>query len=442
VNRSLLDLLGYSDENEIREVNFFLQIMNSKSDAGRLEDLFLKKETIDEFPASLSRRDGSAVPVTMHTRAIRDSSGRITGHECVALERPSRETAADEIIQIQKMVSLGQLTSGMAHDFNNLVAGIMACSSMVLSETDPKTPLYEDLQAILTAARKAGDLSSQLLAYGREESPSKPVSLNALLSESLDMLERTCASEIVIRRFLFPHLSAVEGSAARLRQALMALCINARDAMPEGGVMTVETENICLDGETAAGRFGVEPGSYALVRIGDTGRGMDGRTVRKLFEPNFTARENGAGNGLGLFIAREIAGKHRGGIAVSSVPGKGTMLEIVFPECGESGAEAQEIERSEDLPGGTETLLFVDDEEVVRRVGKRMLERFGYRVLMAKDGSEALKTLNGSEINIDLLIVDKTMPHMDGLKPPKMGRSTGSPGFLTSDIRIKDFRMS
>jgi PAS domain S-box-containing protein len=441
-NRGLLDLLGYSDEGELRDVNFFIHVMNPRSAACRLKDLLPNNETVDGFTASVNRCDGSVVPVTVHTRAIRDASGVITGHECVARERTAGETATDEIIQLQKMVSLGQLTSGAAHDFNNLVAGIMACASMVLSDTDPKTPLYGDIQAILTAARKAGDLSSQLLAYGREETRSKSVSLNELISESLDMIERTCSSEIVIRRSLFPHLSAVEGDAARLRQALMALCINARDAMPEGGVLTVETENICLDGETAAGRFGVEPGPYAMVRIRDTGRGMGGRAARMLLEPDFRVRENDGGNGLGLFIAREIAGRHRGGIAVSSAAGRGTTLEVVLPELDEPAAAAPEIERSCDLPGGTETLLFVDDEEVVRRVGKRMLERFGYRVLMAKNGSDALKTLKGSDTDIDLLIVDKTMPHMDGPETLRKIRQIkpGVRALLTSGYTGDDFQ--
>jgi two-component system cell cycle sensor histidine kinase/response regulator CckA len=416
-NHALLELLGYSDESELRAVNFFNQILNPKSTGARLKRVFLRSEYINDFETRMNRKDGSKISVLICSRPIRGACGQITGHEGILLDQTVKKLAAEEIFRDQKMASLGQLTSGVAHDFNNLIAGIMGCASMVLLETDPKSPQYEDIQTILTTARKAGDLSAQLLAYGGKETPpSRPLSMNTLISEVLNMLSRTFDGELVIRRTLFPRLSTVEGDATRLQQALMNICLNARDAMPEGGLLTVETENVCLEEKTAAERFHVKAGPYVLVRIRDTGCGMDGKTIQKIFEPFFTTKETNRGSGLGLFIAHEIARKHNGGISVSSTLGEGTTFEIVFPVCGGQLQTTAEIGRPADLPRGTETLLFVDDEEVVRRVGKRMLERFGYRVLMAKNGPDALRTVKKANGSIDLLILDKTMANMDGLE--------------------------
>ena len=416
-NRALLELLGYSEETELGAVNFFSQVLHPKSTGARLKRVFMRSEYLNDFEANLNRKDGSKISVLVFSRTVRDASGRITGYEGILQDLTAKKMAAREIFHSQKMASLGQLASGVAHDFNNLIAGITGCASMALLETDPNAPQYEDIQTILAAARKAGDLSARLLAFGRKGmSPPRPLSMNALISEVLNLLSKTFGRDIDIRRALLPQLSTVEGDATRLRQAIMNICLNARDAMPHGGVLTVETDNVCLEEKAAAEQFGVSPGLYVLVRIRDTGGGMDGKTVQKLFEPFFTTKEADGGSGLGLFTAREIARRHHGGIAVSSVPGEGTVFEIVFPVCSGFCPASDEVERPADLPGGTETLLFVDDEEIVRRMGKRILERFGYRVLMAKNGPDALMTVKKADGDIDLLILDKSMPEMDGLE--------------------------
>jgi PAS domain S-box-containing protein len=411
-NRALLDLLGYSDEAELRYVNFFHQILHPKSAGARLMRIFLGSEFINDFETRLKRKDGSILSALVSSMAVHDASGKITGHEGILTDLSAKKAAAEQLDGNRKMASLGQLASGLAHDFNNLIAGITGCASMMLSDADPKTPLFEDVQTILSAARKAGDLSSRLLACGRKEKPPDgPLSVNALVSEALSLLSGTLDRNIAIRRTLYPRLSPVDGNAALLQQAVMNLCLNARDAMPEGGVLTVETENAILDPENANGRFRVEAGSYALIRIRDTGCGMDDATLQKIFEPFFTTKEGGRGNGLGLAVVREIIGKHRGGIAVTSGPGRGATFEIALPA---RDAEIAENGEPDELPRGTETLLFVDDEEVVRRVGQRMLERFGYRVLIAGNCADALRTLRERNGGVDLLILDKTMPRMDG----------------------------
>jgi CheY-like chemotaxis protein len=264
--------------------------------------------------------------------------------------------------------------------------------------------------------------------------------MNVLVSEVLTLLTRTFDRDIAIRRALFPHLSSVEGDATRLQQAVMNICLNARDAMPEGGVLTIETENAILDEKNAKERFRVDPGSYVLARIRDTGCGMDGKTLQKIFEPFFTTKEENKGNGLGLAIAHEIVRKHRGGIAVTSAPGWGATFEIVLPASDRLCEAVAENGDGLEFPRGTETLLFVDDEEVVRRVGKRMLERFGYRVLMAKNGTDAVRTLRRRNGDIDLLILDKTMPHMDGAETLRKIRQIkpGIRALLTSGYLFGD----
>jgi CheY-like chemotaxis protein len=239
-----------------------------------------------------------------------------------------------------------------------------------------------------------------------------------LIEETVHMLSRTFGKEIGIQMALDPDLVPVEADATRIQQAILNICLNARDAMPRGGLLFIETANAALD-ESEAGRFGVSPGAYARTRIRDTGCGMDAKTLSRIFEPFFTTKGKADGNGLGLAIAMEIVRQHGGGIGVTSRPGEGSSFELVLPVTAGRKASQEIIREAKVLPRGHETLLLVDDEEVIRRMGKRMLERFGYRVLMAKDGEDALRLVRRSDTDIDLLILDKVMPAMDGTETLK-----------------------
>lgn len=220
----------------------------------------------------------------------------------------------------------------------------------------------------------------------------------------------------------------------------MNVCLNAQDAMPGGGTLFIETENAVLDETSLKNRFCVEPGAYVLLRIRDTGGGIDRKTLQRIFEPFFTTKDENKGNGLGLSIALEIVKRHDGGIAVTSKPGKGSTFEIVLPAHGGLHVDPADKEDDRPLPRGNETLLFVDDEEVIRRMGKRMLERFGYNVLMAKDGRDAVQVVSDARNKIDLLILDKIMPQMDGTEALQKIKEIrpGIKALLTSGCLVGD----
>jgi PAS domain S-box-containing protein len=441
MNRAMVELLGYPNEAETRRLNFFSNLIHPGSAGNRFRRVFAKSECVNDLEIRIRKKDGSLLSVLACSMALRDIEGKIVGHEGILKDITSAKASAEQLMQCQKMASLGQLTTGIAHDFNNLIGGIMGYASMMLVEMDKKNPLYEDIQTILAAARKSTELTSQLLAYGRQEKyRTQTASLNALVIEILKILKRTFRKDIQIHSTLFPALAAVEVDSTRIQQAVMNVCLNAQDAMPEGGGLFIETENAVLDETHSKNRFCVEPGAYALLRIRDTGGGMDRKTLQRIFEPFFTTKGENKGNGLGLSISLEIVKRHGGGIAVTSKPGKGSTFEIVLPARDGMHVDPEDKEDDRPLPRGNETLLFVDDEEVIRRMGKRMLERFGYNVLMAKDGRDAVQVASDARNKIDLLILDKIMPQMDGTEALQKIKEIrpGIKALLTSGCLVGD----
>jgi PAS domain S-box-containing protein len=433
-NRALMDLLGIRNDRELAALNFRRDVLPRDADgaaAGRRIDRGMPFETPE---IRIRRRDGSVIPVRFWGAPL-DEDGVVIGHECVAKDLSARRDLEEQLFHCQKMASLGQLTSNIAHDFNNLLSGVMGCASLMLAQIEPGHPMVEDANTILSASRKAADLAGHLLDYARHENEQiRPVSVNGLVTETVKMLSCTFDKSVRIRASLFPGLAAVKADAARVQQVIMNLCLNARDAMPGGGTLTIRTANEVLSGRDAEA-FGVKPGAFVRIRIKDTGCGMNRETLDRIFMPFFTTKGPDKGNGLGLSIALETVRSHRGGIRVSSRPGRGATFDIALPAFGGHSIEAVDPEDSvEKLPRGRETLLFVDDEEVIRRMGKRMLEKYGYSVLMAKDGEDALRLVRSPDSKIDLVIVDKILPRMDGSETLKRIRSLkpGIKALLTS----------
>jgi len=256
-------------------------------------------------------------------------------------------------------------------------------------------------------------LTQQLLSFNKTKGSLKPVSVNDLISEVLKIVSRTMDKRIHIRTVLFPGLLPIEADATRIQQAVMNICLNACDAMPDGGELTLETENTILDGQVSKSQMDMDPGDYVIIRIRDQGTGMDAGTLARIFEPFFTTKPVGKGNGLGLAIAQDIVKGHGGRMFVTSEPNHGSLFEIYLPAIGEPAKTVLQDATTRGL-GGQETLLLVDDEASVRHMGKRMLERYGYNVLSASDGEDALRLYKQSPSDIDLLVLDMIMPKMDG----------------------------
>jgi two-component system, cell cycle sensor histidine kinase and response regulator CckA len=440
-NRAFRDLIGACGDDAVIP-NFFDGLVHPPEEGPRLRHLVRNGEVVDNMELQLRRADGTLVRVVLGSQAVKGPDGVITTHEAVLKDVTSMKIAAERIVQNQAMASVGQMTYNIAHDFNNLITGIMGCASMMMSRLEPDHPMAEDLQAVVSASVKASDLAGHLLAYSRGESrPSKVVRIGDIVTETLRIIRNLFDERVAVVWTPDPSVPAIRGDATRIQQAVMNICLNARDAMPDGGRLVLETESVSLmDG--AAVRFGVEPGEYVLLRIGDSGCGMDRRTLKRVFEPYFTTKGDQNGNGLGLAITLEAVRMHHGGIAASSRKGIGTVFEMVFPVHRQKSAPAAAAAPAADpaLPRGSETVLFVDDEEVIRRMGKRILEKFGYRVLMADAGEEAVRIAKEDCSSIDLMIIDRVMPGMDGAETLKRVRShcPNMKALLTSGYGLQD----
>jgi PAS domain S-box-containing protein len=316
----------------------------------------------------------------------------------------------------QKMEAVGQLAGGIAHDFNNLLTGILSYSELMLHELREGDPLRGDLEQIRHAGQRAAGLTRQLLAFSRRQVlQPRVLSLNATVGEVEAMLRRLLGGDVSIETELDPGLWYVLADPGQLEQVLVNLVMNARDAMPGGGVVTVSTANRLLHAADDARGNGVRPGGYVTLSVRDTGVGMDVPTQARIFDPFFTTKDPGKGTGLGLATVYGIVEQSGGHIAVESAPGQGATFTIFLPrhEPG-AGAVAPGQPDRRGLPTGNETLLLVEDEAAVRSSARRLLERHGYQVVEARHGRDALRILEDGERTIDLVITDLVMPEMGG----------------------------
>lgn len=319
-----------------------------------------------------------------------------------------------QLFQAQKMESIGTLAGGIAHDFNNLLTVILGYSDLLLVRRSKRDPAYQDLQRINYAARNGADLVKRILAFSRKaEITPRPLDLNYEIGQIKELIARTIPKMIEIKLVLSDELPTINADPTQIEQILMNLAVNARDAMPDGGKFTIETNNMALNDDFCRLHPEVEPGDYVLLSVSDTGHGMEIETLQHIFEPFFTTKGIGQGTGLGLAMVHGIVRQHGGVVTCSSKPGIGTTFRIylpVMPTEAKSEAPADEA----GLSGGTETILLVDDEEMIRDFGKTILELSGYTVLTAATGKEALSLFDTQRDKISLVILDLIMPDMGG----------------------------
>ncbi|MGB6067916.1 MAG: PAS domain S-box protein [Desulfomonilaceae bacterium] len=353
-------------------------------------------------------------------RMIRWPDGRHVKFQ-IATDITERKEAQEEqdllkaqLFQAQKMESIGTLAGGIAHDFNNLLTVVLGFSEMLLIGKDKGDPSYDDLQKIRQAARSGADLVKRILMFSRKADLNpRPLDLNREVEQAKQLLTRTIPKMIEIELLLSDGLATVNADPTQVEQVLMNLAVNARDAMPDGGKLTIETKNVALDGQYCRMHLGATPGDYVLLSVSDTGHGMDKETLNHIFEPFYTTKGVGRGTGLGLATVYGIVKQHGGYIDCYSAPGMGTSFKIYLPVA--KTETASDMATSGEMPAfGTETILLVDDEEFVRDLGKRILERSGYTVLTAANGKEALGLYRREKGKISLVILDLIMPEMEG----------------------------
>jgi len=347
----------------------------------------------------------------------------VTHFVCIFEDTTSHRNLEAQIRQAQKMESIGTLAGGVAHDFNNLLAGILGNVSLSFLKTDKAEPIYKNLVNIEKAAKRAAELTKQLLSFSRKViiSP-KPINLNNSIDETLQIIKRTIDPRIDIEVEKEANIWPINADSNQIIQVIMNLCINARDAIEKSmeknptniAKIIIETANAEIDKEYCDTHFEGFPGDFVCMKVTDTGCGMDKRTQEKIFEPFFTTKDVGQGTGLGLSIVYGIVKQHNGWINVYSEPNLGTTFKIYIPRILEI-VEHEDFSFHQMVRGGKETILIADDEEIVRDLGNTVLKNFGYQVIVAKDGEEALSLYKEKRDEIGLVIADYSMPKLNGI---------------------------
>ncbi|AFM25685.1 PAS domain S-box protein [Desulfomonile tiedjei] len=360
------------------------------------------------------KKDGTLFEEEATISPVKDDSGKIVNYVAVKRDVTTEVSLQKQLLQAQKMEAIGTLAGGIAHDFNNLLQVILGYSELLLQDKREQEPDYSDLKKIFQSAQNGAELVRRLLTFSRKVEPQFAVmNLNRQIMQIDRLLQRTIPKMICINLQLSNDINEIYADATQMEQILMNLAVNARDAMPDGGKLTITTTNITLDDEYCKSYTSAVPGDYVLLTVADTGHGMDKKTIEHMFEPFYTTKELGRGTGLGLAIVYGIVSQHGGHITCYSEVGRGTEFKVYLP------AIPAEIQPSTELSGempafGTETVLLVDDEEFVRELGDRILSKNGYKVLTAANGMEALKAYSQHKDAIAMIILDLVMPTMGG----------------------------
>jgi len=364
------------------------------------------------FLARHRRKDGTTFDVELHAQTFRrgDRACRLV----VAQDVTERRRLEAQLRQAQKMEAVGRLAGGVAHDFNNVLSVILSYGDLLMGELKPGEPMRDDIEQIVEAGKRAAALTRQLLTFSRQQVVEpKVLDLNAVLADIDKMLRRILGADVDLTSVQAAELGRVRADAGGIEQAVMNLVVNARDAMPTGGQLTIETANVVLDEEFARRHAGVRPGPHVMLAVSDTGTGMDAATMARIFEPFFTTKDKGKGTGLGLSTVFGIVHQAGGTVWVYSEVDKGTTFKIYLP-CVDAEAEAATPAAPRSGSRGVETILLVDDDDAVRDVARSILDKGGYTVMVARNAGEALLQSEKHPGIIHLLVTDVVMPHTSG----------------------------
>ncbi len=421
-NPALMAMLGCRSFDGLARQNLETHGFHPNSPWRLFKDAVERGGVIRGLESTWARADGTMVFVRESAQAVRDAAGQILFYEGVVEDITDRKRAEEEkeklqaqLLQALRMESVGRLAGGVAHDYNNMLAVIIANAELALDKLAPSEPLYDELQEILQAARRSAEITRQLLAFARKQVISREVlDLNETVEVMLKMLRRLIGEDIDLAWLPGAGVCPVKVDPSQIDQILANLCVNARDAIAGVGKVTIETGNVAFDEAYCAEHPGFAPGEYVVLTVSDDGGGMDKETLDQLFEPFFTTKEMGKGIGLGLATVYGIVKQNNGFINVYSEPGQGATFKIYLPR------HAAKVEgmRREGPPApevrGSETILLVEDEPAILRTTTLILERQGYTVLAASTPGEAIRLAREHAGDIHLLMTDVIMPEMNG----------------------------
>ncbi len=413
INEGFSRLTGYGVEDIIGKTSMDLDIWARSEDRAELLRRLEKTGEVLNFEAKFRKKDGRIDTGLMSARVIEMEGEKYL--LTITRDISERIRLEERLRQAQKMEAVGRLAGGIAHDFNNLLTVIIGYCDVLLSRRNLEDPAVAEVREVRKAGETASALTSQLLAFGRKQVLNlRPTALNDLLSQMENMLRRMIGETIDLKTLLEPGLWTVRADVNQLQQVMMNLAINARDAMAGGGTLTIRTWNALVEEDSPARPPDCPPGPYVVLGVSDTGHGMDEATAREIFEPFFTTREPGQGSGLGLSTVHGIVRQSGGFIEVETRPGRGTTFKVFLPGVEIPAETAVPGTDGEEARGGNETVLLVEDSDVVRCYTAEILQMGGYAVLEASSGEEALRVARERGRPIDLLVTDLVMPGVNG----------------------------
>ncbi len=415
VNSALQEMLGYRSPTELLEANLGGHVFRNCADFHHLVELLGSVDEFKDAEMEWKRKDSFPLTVLCSGRKVLGGDEDSTYYEIFVEDVTERRVLERQLRMAAKMEAVGRLSGGIAHDFNNLLGVIIGYSQMLSRKMDRENPLHEYVEEIDKAGQRATSLTRQLLAFSRQQilSP-KILNLNELVSDMVKMLPRLLGEDIALGIKLDPAIGSVKADPGQIEQVVMNLAVNARDAMPSGGRLTIETADAVLDEMYARQHPGAKPGKYVMLSVADSGVGMNNQTLLHIFEPFFTTKEIGKGTGLGLATVYGVVKQSGGYIWVDSEVGKGTSFQIFLPYVEEAVTRvAEETSLSASLQG-TETILVVEDAEPLKKLARTFLEERGFQVLTASSGEEALQVKAKFPGTIHLLLTDVVMPGMNG----------------------------
>jgi PAS domain S-box-containing protein len=415
-NRKTRELLGYTAE-ELAKIEFLDLIHPEDRDV--VFEKHRRRLEGDQFQSTYSFRALSRGGETLwaEINAILILWEEEPAVLCFLRNITEQKRLESQLQQAQKMEAVGTLAGGVAHDFNNLLQAIQGYAELVLYDKEPSDPDHASLAEIRSAAKRGGELTRQLLTFSRRvESRIQPTNLSREVERVGKLLERTLPKMIDIELRLTRELKTVHADPYQIEQVVMNLAVNARDAMPDGGRLTIETAEVTLDEAYCRTHVGTRAGDYVTLVVSDTGQGMDRATLEHIFEPFYTTKGVGEGTGLGLAMVYGIVRGHNGFITCYSEPGQGSTFTMYLPVVEREAEQKAPVRTGTPVRGGSETILLVDDEDTLRDLGEQLLTRFGYNVLTASDGETALEIYRRKMNEIDLVVLDLIMPGMGGVR--------------------------
>jgi PAS domain S-box-containing protein len=377
-----------------------------------VEQMYTEGLALKDVEEQMVNSGGQTFYVSLNSSLVTDDTGSVVNARIVARDITQRKLMEGALLHAQKIDSIGNLAGGIAHDFNNILAAVLGSASIMRRHMTEKAPMAKYVEIIESSARRGSSLTRQLLTFARKtETLVKAVNINAIIDETLHLFQRSVTKEIVVLTDLTADIATVNGDEGQIQQAILNLFLNARDAMPGGGTLTITTRVVMANAGTTSQFSSIKPGPFVLIQIADTGRGIPANIQSRVFEPFFTTKDNGTG--LGLSVVYGVVQSHAGFINLESDLGRGTTFSVYLPHVNVQAHESSR-KRRQRLPRGTEHILIVDDEVSVCEIARDMLTGLGYTVFVMHDGKSGLEYYQSHQASVDLILLDVNMPVMGG----------------------------